>query len=187
MSDSLPTSSDVQQPRAEVRAGRKLKTAAAKSGKQKKTSAPLPRRFSQPVIQKAFPAATGAHVAPASAPYGAQYVSVLSQPVVGVSRSASLGQPLGPCFECGKLGHFRKCPLLQSSANASLSEQCDSIVMQVTVVMDKNNNAVIIVQLFTGLQLHESFIVVIHVCLPFRFHLDPTGLSRFPLTVSISC
>jgi len=119
--DELADNSDDEKriQRAEVRAGRKLKTAAAKSGKQKKTGAPLPRRFSQPVIQKAFPAATGAHVAPASAPYGAQYVSVLPQPVVGVSRSASLGQPLGPCFECGKLGHFRKkCPLLQSSANA---------------------------------------------------------------------
>ena len=66
--DELADSDDEKRiQRAEVRAGRKLKTAAAKSGKQKKTGTPLPRRFSQPVIQKTFPAATGAHVAPASA------------------------------------------------------------------------------------------------------------------------
>jgi len=82
--------------RAEVRVGGKLKAAAAKSGKQKKAGTPLPRRFSQSVIQKAFPAA---HVAPASAP-SCLYCHSLS-------RSASLGQPLGPCFECGKLGNFR--------------------------------------------------------------------------------
>ena len=88
--------------RSDFRAGRKLK--AAKGAKGKKL--PTKRRMSVP---------PSFNQAQASSSGVSQLVAALL-PAIGkspmVSSSTPSGKGLGPCFYCGKPGHFRRsCPL----------------------------------------------------------------------------
>ena len=71
------------------------------------------------VTNRSYSTDTIAVVNIGSAPFGARYANwvpiVAPQHGTGNARSVSYGTQ-GPCFQCGKLGHFRKqCPLLLNS------------------------------------------------------------------------
>ena len=88
--------------RSDFRAGRKLKAAKGAKGKKFPTKRRIPPSFNQ---------------AQASSSGVSQLVAALL-PAIGKSptvpsTSTPSGKSLGPCFYCGKPGHFRRsCPLL---------------------------------------------------------------------------
>lgn len=109
MTDELADDSDDEKRlyKAESRAGSKVKEAKAKAIKKK----PLRKYPAWP--RNAFN----------TSPYGHQINSMAANSVntsqspiqAGISKPVppSHSQALGPCFQCGKLGHFRRaCPLL---------------------------------------------------------------------------
>ena len=96
--DELAENSDDEKRlyRAEMRAGRKLKAAAAKNRKRKEF-------LKKPQLQTDSPTTSGAGLV------SSQWSSSSS------SGSVPVVHGLGPCFLCGKMGHFRKsCPLVMS-------------------------------------------------------------------------
>ena len=89
--------------RADVLAGRKCKAAAVK-GKKKREF--FRKRLVLQVSVAAQPMAAGNSSSFSLAP-NQQYSS-------SSARAVPVVQGLGPCFLCGKMGHFRKsCPVLQ--------------------------------------------------------------------------
>ena len=106
VADELADDSDDEKRlfKAEARAGRKLK---ASKSKGKRTKGKLPYAERGPVggfynnrPSAHFSTATVATQQPAAGTAGE----------LGVRKMSS---PVGPCFQCGKLGHFRRaCPLL---------------------------------------------------------------------------
>ena len=120
--DELADNSDDKKRlfRAEVRAGRKIKQKSVEEAKKKGAPAKKPYRssWSSPSPWSW----SGEHAQPGgSATLGMQWLVL--QYVRQGSRLSSMpnttNNQLGPCFLCGKLGHFRKgCPLLQSSSPA---------------------------------------------------------------------
>lgn len=118
--DELADNSDDEKRlfRAEVRAGRKTKQKSVKETKKKGGPAKKPYRssWSNPAPW------SGEHAQPGgSATVGMQWL--VPQYVSQGSRLSSMptvtNNQLGPCFLCGKLGHFRKnCPLLHSGSPA---------------------------------------------------------------------
>ncbi len=106
--DELADNSDDEKRlyKAELRAGRKRKVAEAAKGKQRKgvSARPGPSRYPGKTVGNA-------------AQLPLQTFPMAVQPgqrmpfVMGPGTTSTLG----PCFQCGKMGHFRKaCPLLQN-------------------------------------------------------------------------
>ena len=96
--------------RAEARAGRKAKAAqAAKLKKRSSMASRKPQSSGMPASVASLNSQQLAH--PEAWP----------QLVTGRNAySTAAPQSLGPCFLCGKLGHFRKsCPLLQNSSGSN--------------------------------------------------------------------
>lgn len=126
LEDELADNSDDEKrmQKAEYRAGRKVKAAAAKYSK-KKAGSIMPKR---PEQVSGIPKSFYAH--PLS---GASQLSLMGavpvtpQHIVGypkwsgaISAAAAASPPLqGPCFNCGKVGHVKKfCPLLQGASTS---------------------------------------------------------------------
>ena len=110
--DELAEDSDDEKRlfRAEARAGRKAKAAqAAKLKKRRSMVSRKPQSSGMP-----------ASVASLNSQQLAQ-PQAWPQPATGRNAySTAAPQSLGPCFLCGKLGHFRKsCPLLQNSSGSN--------------------------------------------------------------------
>ena len=107
--DELADNSDDEKHlfKAEARAGRKVK--AIQAAKLKKKKGTFPRK---PQYATSSGMATGLAT-------GSQQLAQL--PWQHPGRNAyPPSQNLGPCFQSGKLGHFRKsCPLLQSSSGSN--------------------------------------------------------------------
>ncbi len=115
MDDELADNSDDEKrmQKAEMRAGRKLKAAAAARQKKKNFSQYGPAKARDPTS-----------LSPSGPSYQGYYSwkSGIRQPVPykGFAPSAGwyrptlpAGRGVGPCWHCGKEGHFRsKCPLL---------------------------------------------------------------------------
>ena len=106
--DELAANSDDEKRlfRAEMRAGRKCKAAAAK-GKKKRE---FLRKDWRSRAQLQLSSAAGDSSSPPN-----------QQSSSSSGRSIPIVQGLGPCFLCGRMGHFRKSyPLLQSNSSSSL-------------------------------------------------------------------
>ena len=101
---------------AEQRAGRKNKQKSAKDARKKGGASKKPFRFSSAQSSgehAAHSGGTAAVVAPGLQFLVPQVVGQGTRPPSGQTNSSQLG----PCFYCGKMGHFRKgCPLLQNAA-----------------------------------------------------------------------
>ena len=127
--DELADNSDDEKRlfRAEVRAGRKLKQKGAKEARKKGGPPRKPFRGSWSSSSPAPLSGEHAHSSSAAAvltpgaqllvpPFWGQGSRLPTVPVTSLGTSQ-----LGPCFLCGKMGHYRKgCPLLQG-ASASKS------------------------------------------------------------------
>ena len=133
MEDELADNSDDEKrlSRADVRAGKKLKSAAQRGGKNA-TKKPGPRKyFSGSRYPGYLPAATVAGCQPPVA----QSTSLLSYGYGALQPGAKWHVPggtspivsgLGPCFECGVVGHLRKnCPkvLIARAANSGTTNK----------------------------------------------------------------
>ena len=120
--DELADNSDDEKRlfRAEVRAGRKIKQKSAKETKKKGGAAKKPFRSSW--LSPSPWSWSGEQAQPGgSATVGMQWLApqYVSQGSRLPSMPNTTNNQLGPCFLCGKLGHFRKgCPLLQSGSPA---------------------------------------------------------------------
>ena len=103
--DELADNSDNEkrQFRAEQRAGRKVKAAAAKS----KRKEDFLKKDWRPRFQ------SGTDISETTSGQQAMQLSSSAPP-----KSTPVVQGLGPRFICGKLGHFRNtCPLVQNNVN----------------------------------------------------------------------
>ena len=130
LEDELADDSDDEKrmQKAEFRAGKKLKAAAAKTAKKKagflqKRPGQVSAKYHTPPpsasaphfsLSGTVPALSAQHIAAGYPVYG-KWPGVL-----GAASSAVGSPPLqGPCFNCGKVGHVKKfCPLLQSLAQS---------------------------------------------------------------------
>ena len=125
LEDELAENSDDEKrmQKAEYRAGRKLKAAAAKTIKKKSVRRPeqvsgaFQGKTYGPLINTAagqLPLSGTVPIMPAqqSAAYSAKWPGALS-------ATAAVSPPLqGPCFNCGRVGHVKKfCPLLQGGVS----------------------------------------------------------------------
>ena len=128
LEDELAANSDDEKrmQKAEFRAGRKLKAAAAKTAKKKvgllqKRPGQVPIKYTPPPsgpatqfsLSGAMPVLGTQRFASAGYPVYGKWPGVL-----GAASTALASPPLqGPCFNCGKVGHVKKfCPLLQTLA-----------------------------------------------------------------------
>ena len=124
LEDELADNSDDEKrmQKAEFRASRKLKAAAAKNAKKKAGS--LQKRPGQ--VQPKYtppPSGPATHFSLSGAmpvqQFAGGYPVYGKWPgVLGVTATTLASPPLqGPCFNCGKVGHVKKlCPLLQTLA-----------------------------------------------------------------------
>ena len=107
--DELADNSDDEKRlyRAELRAGRKVKAAAAKNRKKKDGLKKEWRPRSVGPLDSQSPFLS--HVQQSS-----------SSTSIAATRTIPTVQGLGPCFLCGKMGHYRRaCPVLQSNIPGS--------------------------------------------------------------------
>ena len=107
--DELADNSDDEKRlyRAELRAGRKVKAAAAKNRKKKDGLKKEWRPRSVGPLDSQSPSSS--HVQQSS-----------SSTSIAATRTIPTVQGLGPCFLCGKMGHYRRaCPVLQSNTPGS--------------------------------------------------------------------
>lgn len=108
VADELADDSDDEKRlfKAEARAGRKLKASKFK-GKRVKGKFPYAFAEKSPVAS-VYNGRPSAHFSTSSI--------TSQQPAAGTAGELGLRKvspPIGPCFQCGKLGHFRRsCPLL---------------------------------------------------------------------------
>ena len=106
MDDELADNSDDEKRlfRAEQRAGRRVKS---------QSNNKLGRRKAGVSARKL--AAVGQQPAPVT-PHIQLLPSGIVMPQTATSNRPAITRPIGPCFQCGKEGHFRRfCPLLQGS------------------------------------------------------------------------
>ena len=107
--DELADNSDNEKwlYRAELRAGRKVKAVAAKNRKKKDGLKKEWRPRSVGPLDSQSPSSS--HVQQSS-----------SSTSIAATRTIPTVQGLGPCFLCGKMGHYRRaCPVLQSNIPGS--------------------------------------------------------------------
>ncbi len=114
--DELAANSDDEKRlyKAELRAGKKRKAAEAAKGK-------LMKGVSAPLGPSRYPRRTVGNVAQLPL----QMFPIAVQPGQRMPFAVGPGTTsmLGPCFQCGKMGHFRKaCPLLQNLPVGIVSE-----------------------------------------------------------------
>ena len=121
--DELADNSDDEKRlfRAEVRAGKKIKQKSVKEAKKKGGPAKKPYRSSpwaSPSSWSGERAQSGGGATAFSPSVGMQWL--VPQFVNQGPRHPSMPtNQLGPCFLCGKTGHYRKaCPLLQGGSPA---------------------------------------------------------------------